>query len=157
MHWLRHLYRSTQRQSPSIPRPRSRVRLCLEGLETRLAPASVFVVPLGQQSDSTHLHELVAAVNAAGPSGVVTIEPGASPDPVQPVTATQNGLSIQGDPNVPASILPLLALRVDANNVTLTNLNLSSVELSAGRSATSISKCVINDLQERSGTGGHNV
>ena len=85
MHWLRHLYRSTQRQSPSIPRPRSRVPLCLEGLETRLAPASVFVVPLSQQSDSTHLHELVAAVNAAGPSGVVTIEPGASPDPVQPV------------------------------------------------------------------------
>src|SRR5439155_9813965 len=118
MNWLQRLYHSIQRQSATTPRSRSRVRPYLEGLETRLAPAaSVFVVPLSQQSDSTHLHELVAAVNAAGPSGVVTIEPGASPDPVQPVTVTQNGLSIQGDPNVPASILPPFPITVAADNV----------------------------------------
>src|SRR5438034_6086108 len=142
MKWFQRLYRPTQWQFATTPRSRSRVRPYLEGLETRLAPASVFVVPLSQQSDSTHLHELVAAVNAAGPSGVVTIEPGASPDPVQPVTVTQNGLSIQGDPNVPASILPLFAITVAADNVTLTNLNLSSVGFGRSHSAATISKCV---------------
>ena len=40
MNWLQRLYRSTQRQSATTRRPRSRVRLSLEGLETRLAPAA---------------------------------------------------------------------------------------------------------------------
>ena len=50
-----------------------RIRPLLEGLETRLMPASVFVVPLSQVSDATHIYRLADAITAAGNGGVVTI------------------------------------------------------------------------------------
>ena len=72
-------------------------------LDRTVAPVSgphVFVVPAGQVENlTTTFHSLAAAVTAAGDDGVVTIEPGASPDPSPvDVTTSQPGLTIQGDP-----------------------------------------------------------
>src|SRR5438034_6347679 len=110
MNWLSHRLHSTRR-NPRSGGQRGRARLGVERLETRLAPAaSVFVVPVNQPADTTHFHELLDAVNAAGNSGTVTIEPGASPDAVQPITVTKNFITIQGDPNVPPTTLPAYRL-----------------------------------------------
>src|SRR5438552_11668822 len=100
-----------------------RSRPCLEQLEPRLAPASVFVVPTTQDQDSIHFHYLSEALTAAGPGGLVTIEPGASPQ-IGVVMVTQDGVTIQGDPRMPASILPACRLQVLASNVRVTNLHL---------------------------------
>jgi hypothetical protein len=137
------------------PRHQQSRRLLLEALETRLMPASVFVVPVTQVADATHLHTLADAITAAGSGGVVTIEPGVSPDPTQPVTVTRDGITIQGDPNVPASILPAEQIVVQASRVTLTNLNIASLLLGDGlfdnpgpvtSSFNNVTRCLINSL-----------
>src|SRR5437588_2841449 len=116
MNWLSHRIPSIRRNSPGGTR-RNRGRLCVERLETRLAPAaSVFVVPVNQPADTTHFHELLDAINAAGNSGTVTIEPGASPDPVQPITVTKNFITIRGDLNVPATTLPAYQVSIQASD-----------------------------------------
>src|SRR5690242_6148029 len=102
MSCFRPLLGQTSRTGPNSNRRRA--RLSLEGLETRLAPASVFVVPLSQPLDSVHFHDLSKAILAAGTNGLVTIEPGTTPDALQPVTVA-TAMTIQGDPNLPASIL----------------------------------------------------
>jgi hypothetical protein len=132
---------------------RRRYQLSLEALEDRLAPANVFVVPVSQASDVTHLYTLADAAAAAGAGGVVTIEPGASPDLNQPVVVTQNGITIQGDPNVPGSILPAYDLKVLTSHVTLTNLNLASVQFGnlpgdSTAAFNTVSKCVIGQVIE---------
>src|SRR2546423_1282365 len=129
MKWLRRLYRSARRPSSAVPQSRRRVRPCLEALESRLAPASqnVFLVPLTQPADGTHLHSLAAALRAAGTGGSITIEPGAVPN--GPSSVTQTGITIQGDPNVPARLLNPFSLVLKADAITLTNLNLLSVQL----------------------------
>src|SRR5262249_40860511 len=94
-----------------------------------------------------------------GGNGVVTIEPGASPDagqaPFGQVTIGNTGITIQGDPNVPASILPSENILFTGANSTFTNLNLS--ELSLGNasvpgdtsiSGNHVSRCVIQILEE---------
>src|SRR5262249_4779148 len=131
----------------------SKARLYLENLETRLAPASVFVVPLSQSLDNSHFHALQPAIAAAGNGGRVTIEPGAVPDLVLPVVVNQSGITIQGDPNVPGTLLPRYQLEVHAEDVTLTNLNLSDVQLGTAPgdrevSSNTISNCVIQALTE---------
>src|SRR5262245_49830092 len=88
---------------------RPRTRLFLEVLETRLAPAvnlppAVFVVPVSQPEDGTHVHDLGVALTRAGEGGLVTIEPGATPDPYGTLfQVTQNSITIQGNPNVPTT------------------------------------------------------
>src|SRR5262249_54328871 len=113
-------------------------------------PASVFVVPLTQVSDSSHFYTLAEAVTAAGSSGVVTVEPGASPDsPSTPVQVVQDFISIQGDPNVPASILPSYRIDVRASNIRLTNLSISSLTLGTTTflsALNQVSKCVIQNI-----------
>jgi hypothetical protein len=126
--------------------------LNLEGLETRLMPASVFVVPFSQPADSSHVHLLQDAVNMAGDNGMAIIEPGASPDP-DLVTIAHSGMTIEGDPNVPASILSLENITVSGQNNILTNLNIRRLRLGDTPGDTSISgnqvnKCVINTLIE---------
>ena len=128
-----------------------KTRPSLEALESRLAPANAFVVPPGQVSDGSHFHTLAEAIVAAGQGGLVTIEPGASPDPTQPVSVAESqfdGLTIQGDPSVPASILPQEQLTVDGGGITLTNLNLGSLSLDAVSSGDTVSKCLIVNLSE---------
>jgi hypothetical protein len=126
--------------------------LNIEGLETRLMPASVFVVPFSHPADSSHVHLLRDAVNMAGDNGMAIIEPGASPDP-DLVTVAHSGMTIEGDPNVPASILPLENITVRGQNNILTNLNIRRLSLGNTPGDTSISgnqvnKCVINTLIE---------
>jgi hypothetical protein len=126
--------------------------LNLEGLETRLMPASVFVVPFSQPADSSHVHLLQDAVDMAGDNGIAIIEPGASPDPGQ-VTVGHSGMTIEGDPNVPASILPLERIIVSGQNNILTNLNINTLSLGntpgdPSISGNQVNKCVINTLTE---------
>jgi hypothetical protein len=137
-------------QTGSKPRKRPGARLSLETLESRLAPANVFVVPFSQPADSTHLHQLAAAIIAAGGVGMVTIEPGASQDPNQPVLVDRE-ITIQGDPSVPASILPFLQLNVQSGSVTLTNLNIDTLTIGSSQpqlitAFCTVSKCVIRNL-----------
>src|SRR5262249_40629896 len=115
-----------------VPRKPS---LRLRTLEDRAVPAPVSVVPLGREVDNaTTFHSLTQAIPVAGPGGVVTIEPGAAFDPAG-VTITQRGLTIQGNPNIPGSILPrITAVDVQASDVTLANLNLGAVTVEAGAS-----------------------
>src|SRR5262245_37740137 len=124
-----------------------RARLRLEGLETRLAPASVFVVPLSVAADGAHFHSLTAALPVAGTGGTVTIEPGTTPDPVA-VNVGQPSIVIQGDLNIPASILGRYDINVLANAVTLQNLNLGNVQFGGGFSSSLITKNLIVNLTE---------
>ncbi len=146
MNWFYRPDRSPRPYIATASRPQNRARPCLEGLETRLAPANVFLVPPSQPADSTHLHRLGSAIHAAGAGGSVTIEPGA---PTAQAGISTSGITIQGDPNVPASSLPSYDLALLASNVTLTNLNLSSLNIPSGTvSGTMVSKCLINALTE---------
>jgi hypothetical protein len=146
------LFRSTAEKSAAIQRlpGRFRARLSLEGLETRLAPANVLVVPMSQLADASHFHTLAQAIAAAAVNGMVTIEPGASADPVLPVVVNVGEITIQGDPNVPANILPTYQLSVQADLVTLQNLKISSVVLGTAAgdvvSADTVEHCLINTL-----------
>ena len=147
------LPRAARKSSNAHRQPnRLRARLLLEGLEARLAPANVFVVPLSQPTDASHFYTLAVAVARAGTGGVVTVEPGASADVTEPVNVTTDGMTIQGDPNVPGSILPSYQLNVTASFVKLTNLNLSSVTLgiagSESYSANSVTRCLVGNLTE---------
>src|SRR5262249_13292934 len=83
----------------SRPLPvRFRATLCLEALESRTLPASVFVVPLAVAEDASHFHAIADAVAAAGNGGLVTVEPGTDASgPIVFVSA--EGITIQGDPN----------------------------------------------------------
>ena len=134
---------------------RNRAELVLEGLESRIVPSAfenVFVVPVSQPTDGIHVHTLEAALQRIDIGSTVTIEPGASPD-FGGVTANVTGVTIQGDPNVPASILPGESIMLIGSNNTLTNLNLSSLLLGAHFGDTStahnqVSRCLIGYLVE---------
>jgi hypothetical protein len=113
---------------------------------------NVFVVPVSQPTDGIHVHTLEAALARIDIGSTITIEPGASPD-FGGVTANVTGVTIQGDPNVPASILPSEFIALIGSNNTLTNLNLSSLILGAHFGDTStahnqVSRCLIGYLVE---------
>src|SRR6516164_4646175 len=158
MSWLtRRLGSSRRNRSPINVRPRA--RLTLEGLEHRLAPASVFVVPLTVIPDGAHFHTLASAVAAAGTSGTVTIEPGTTQDPTA-VNVTQTGITIQGDPNVPGNILARYDINVLANGVTLTNMNLGNVQMGGAFNTTSVTNALVRNITEltaNSGNGGSQI
>jgi hypothetical protein len=155
-------------------------RLSIEALESRLVPTGPpigflrppighillleFVVPLSQPSDTSHFHSLSEALGVfanplqQGTDVVITIEPSASPDS-SPVSLTAGNsnvqVTLQGDPNVPAAILPSEQLQIAGSFYTLTNLNLSSLTLGSasstndsGTSGNLISKCLIQSLQD---------
>ncbi len=152
MNTFKNLFRSPLRRfAKNRPQPnRVRARLSLEGLETRLVPASVFVVPISQLPDSSHFHTLGEAAVAAGVNGSVTIEPGASPDPAA-VTVNLFDIHIQGDPNVPASILPAYQLSIQAGLAHLVNLNISSLVVGVSAATPTVAgaqvhNCLINTL-----------
>jgi hypothetical protein len=153
MNLFQRLYQSGPRGSSNahLRRNRLRARPFLEGLETRLAPANVLVVPISQAIDGSHFHTLTAAIAAAGTNGVVTVEPGATADSFQfPVVVNQPGIIIQGDPNVPASILPAYLLSIQASAVKLQNLNISTIVLGPSTadtfSADTVNGCLIGNL-----------
>ena len=152
MRWLQRLL---HRPLPKATRARKvGARLYLEALENRLAPANVLVVPLNQPIDATHAHLLGEAINLAHTGGTVTIEPGATADFTEPIAIGTSGVTIEGDPNTPASILPSYQLAIGTTNVTLANLNLQSVTVgnSGGNpssfAGTTISKCVVGTITD---------
>jgi hypothetical protein len=138
---------------------RCRARLNVEALEGRLVPASVFVVPLNVIPDGAHFHRLADAIVVAGMNGTVTIEPGTTPDNTN-VNVNQQGITIQGDPNVSGSILSAYSINVVANGVVLTNMQLANVQFGGGFNATAITKCLINNIVELgsgAGNGGSTI
>ena len=155
MRWLSRLIRRTMRQIQKPRRLPHQALLSLWNLlEGRLTPATVMVVPLSQPTDPTHAHLLSEAINLAHTGGTVTIEPGATADFTEPIEIDTSGVTIEGDPNTPASVLPSYQLAIGATNVTLTNMNLQSVTVgsSGGNPAffagTTISKCVVGTITD---------
>jgi hypothetical protein len=130
-----------------------RARPFLEGLETRLAPANIFVVPDTQPQDVNHLRSLQQAIHVAGPGGLVIIEPGTSPEPSS-VLVAQNGITIEGDPSVPSTILTRYDnLMVNAHSVTLRNLHLNSLQIGMTPDdmnvfANTVNNCAVVRLRE---------
>jgi len=59
-------------------KPKERRRFCLESLEARTVPATLFVVPSGFPIDSLHFGRIQDALSAAVANDVVQIEPGAN-------------------------------------------------------------------------------
>jgi hypothetical protein len=116
----------------------------------------VFLVPASQLSDATHLHTLSDAITAAGTGGMVTIEAGTSTDfsLIPPPVITQNGLTIRGDPSLPAAILTRYDLEVKAIGVTLANLNLRSIVIDTEGSLTVVRNCLVGEIQE---SGNHDT
>jgi hypothetical protein len=133
----------------------SRRESTIECLEARIAPATVYVVPISTPVDATHLHSLAAAMPFAGVSGTVIVEPGAASEPAA-VNVTMANLTIAGDPNVSGASLSQYNLNVSVSGVTLTNLNLGTVTESATGSALTISRSQLFSFVETgavSGTG----
>ncbi|CAN5432545.1 hypothetical protein BH10PLA2_BH10PLA2_15160 [soil metagenome] len=160
MLWSSRLFRRLSKPArPTKVRKVRSFRPGVEGLEARsLMAASVFVVPLAMPLDAAHFHSLSAALPAAGAGGTVTIEPGAIAD-VNSVLISQLGLTIQGDPNVPGSILPRYDLELNASKVTLFNLNLGNVKIDAGVNSATVARSQVINISEIGGaTGGlHHV
>jgi hypothetical protein len=148
--WFSRLWRC--RRTPSTrtaPRAKS-FRLNLDALEDRMLLANnLFVVPLNVATDAAHFHSLTSAVANAGAGDRITIEPGANPD-AGTVSVPVANLTIQGDPNVPGSILPKYDVFVSASGVTLYNLNLGGVEAgSAARNLTVARSQLVNFTEDQ--------
>jgi hypothetical protein len=89
---------------------------------------------------------------------VITLEPGASPD-ASTVAVNGDQILIEGDPNVPASILPVESIHVTASagDVSISNLNLFSLTLDATnvpQSTRNVLKCLIGNLTENGSASG---
>ncbi len=105
--FLSRLRRSISR--PADPRPTARPRL--EALEDRTLLSTFFVVPASAIDGVTRFGTLFQALTAPGlgASGVVQIEPAASPEAIQNSDLPNvPGLTIQGDPTAPLSSIPQL-------------------------------------------------
>jgi hypothetical protein len=112
----------------------------------------VSVVPVSVPVDFTHFHALVDACAAAGANGLVTIEPGSTPD-ASYVNVGQPGLTIRGDAIKSERNQPDMngyLIDVNADSVSLVNLNLSDVRLVNGSSHTMISQCYLHRLTQYS-------
>jgi hypothetical protein len=145
---------STRTETSRRKQPARHSRPALEALEDRTLPASVFVVPVNQAANnSTIFHTLQDALPAAGTGGTITIEPGAVADFNTDIT--QGNLTVQGDPNVPSSILPAYNLSVDASGVTLKNLNLNFVSVSAGFNSLTIVRSTVSSVFIQGGPTGN--
>ncbi len=111
----------------------------LSKFSTPSGPTAVFVVGPGTPTDGTHFTSLASAILNVASGGTVTVLPGAVAD-LYPV-AVGLAVTIQGDPNVPADILPRYDLILDASGVTLINLNLGNVIVAPGLGAEGVHRC----------------
>src|SRR5262245_45794686 len=139
------------------PRPR-RFRPAVQGLEDRSLMSTVWVTPIDTPIDATHFHSLGAAMPAAGTSGTIIVEPGASPD-LGTVNVNLDSLSIIGDAGFAPAALPHYDLNVSAPGVTLTNLNLGTITLGATANNVTVSRSQIGSLTETGAASGigHNL
>ncbi|HKA06682.1 MAG TPA: DUF4214 domain-containing protein [Gemmataceae bacterium] len=139
------------------PRPR-RFRPAIEWLEERSLMSTVWVTPIDSPVDATHFHSLAVAMPAAGTSGTVIVEPGASPD-VGTVNVNLDSLTITGDTGFAPGALPRYDINVSAPGVTLTNLNLGKVTLATTSNNVTVSRSQVGSLTELGATSGvgHNL
>ncbi len=154
MNIFQRVQRHSRHLSSQSDRRRFKARPSVEWLEARLTPTATFVVPISLAANNvTTFHTLFQALNVSGAT-VVTIEPGATPDAFEPVSIPKNGMTIQGDPNTPAAILPSYQLQVLVSNVTLNDLNLSSVSIgtstgnNSGLTSCTITNSVVGTLSD---------
>jgi hypothetical protein len=152
-HWLSRLLSGRVASSERDAANRHNARLGIEILEDRRLLANLFVVPLTTPTSGTDYHTLQDALTASNANGTITIEPGAVADFNTDIT--QNGLTIQGDPNVPSSILPAYNISVDASNVMLKNLNLNFVSVDAGFNNVNIVRSTVNSIFIQGGPTGN--
>jgi Domain of unknown function (DUF4214) len=152
------LFLSLRKDSASEKRLPGHGRLAVEALEDRTLPANLSVLPIVQPVDGTStFHTLQDALAVVTTGSTITIEPGAVADFNTDVTV--GNIMIQGDPNVPSSILPAYNLSVDASGVTLKNMNLNFVSVNAGFSNTTIFKSTVSSVFIQGGptANGSNV
>jgi Domain of unknown function (DUF4214) len=160
MPFFSHFFRRrvTSRYQAGSP-ARAAARLTVEILEDRTVPSSAKVIPFTQVADGVStFYRLADALKVATTSGdVVTILPGSTAD-AGPVSVSANGITIQGDANVPAAILPVYSINVVASNVTLKRLNLNNVTFVAGTFNGSVVLSLVNTISitgDASGSGGN--
>jgi hypothetical protein len=152
--WLK---KNRQNKRPAKGRRVKSFHPGIEGLEERsLMSANAFVVPLGVPGDGTHFHSLGAALGSAVSGETITIEPGAYSEVVSVSVA---GITIQGDPNIPGSILPRDDINLLASNVTLSNLNLGNVVVGSAFNHETVIRSQLLTFTEQGGLSqaGHNV
>lgn len=140
-------------RSSVAAKTRRAARPSLEGLEDRNLMAVIHVVPIDQPVDASHRHTLADAMPFAGVNGTVVIEPGATGD-AGTVNVTLDGLTITGNPSVPGASLARYTLNVNADNVTLKNLNLGDVTLSATGDHLTISRSLLVNYTETGAVTG---
>jgi hypothetical protein len=153
-HWWR---QARPMKRPATGRSVKAFRLDIEGLEERsLMSASAYVVPIAVPVDGTHFHSLGAALGSAVSGETVTIEPGAYSEFVN---VSVPGITIQGDPNIPGSILPRDDINLLASNVTLSNLNLGNVVVGSASNHETVVRSQLGTFTEVGGLSqaGHNV
>jgi hypothetical protein len=155
--WFSRASRAESRRTKLARRPQA-FRPAVEPLESREVLSTAYVVPMAQPVDAAHFHSLFAAMPAAGAGGTVVVEPGATPDSGS-VSVTLAGLTLQGDPNVPGSILPRYDLNVNASGVALDNLNLGSVTVTPTASGVAVTRSQLLNFTETGAVSGagHNV
>ena len=141
--------RSRQTVSRHLSFRKRSAQLCIETLEERAVPASVFLVPLTTPIDGAHFHTIADAQTAAGMFGSITIEPGAQPE--ASATITQNGVTIQGDPNIAGSTLLSFDALISANNVTLSNLRLGNVTITTNFNHAAVIHCLVQNITDPGG------
>jgi len=109
-------------------------------------PSNFTIVPVGTTANNVNTFSSFSAALSSMiyVGGTITVEPGALA-PTAPISTVFLGLVIQGDPNVPSSILPALSLSVGGGLVTLNNLNLSSVTGNPQGSFT-ITRCTVGNI-----------
>jgi hypothetical protein len=152
------LFLSVKKNTSRRTHPAGNGRLGVEALEDRTLPANLSVLPIVQPADgATTFHNLQDALAAASTGSTITIEPGVIADFNTDVTVGQ--LTIQGDPNVPSSILPAYNLSVDASGLNLKNMNLNFVSVNAGFNNTTLYKCTVSSVFIQGGptNNGNNV
>jgi hypothetical protein len=152
MRFLRNLFARRGKSGRTAGTP---VRLRLEGLEDRTVPSLARVVPLAEGIDGvTTFHRLQDALTVATSAGdVVTVAPGSTAD-LGPVTVSAPGITITGDPNVPAGILPSYDVVLDAARVTLTHLHLGAVTINPDFSGDSVTASTVNTITATGGPSG---
>jgi hypothetical protein len=126
-----------------------RVRLSVECLEDRWAPAILKVVPALDADYISTFATLNDALFHSGAGSIIQIEPGSSPG-MATISSNENIQAIEGDPafggaaglQASGSMIPSLTL--DANNVILSNLFLGTVTINGRRTGETIRNSILS-------------
>jgi hypothetical protein len=136
-----------------IKQSRRSAKTLFQHLEERTLLSTVYVVPLATATDASHFHSLASALAAVNAGGIVQLEPG-SPANGSAVTISK-AVTLQGDPATPPNINAPLAVTVAASNVTLFNLNLTTVTINQGINHVSLTDSNVGTVSENVATTGN--